>query len=249
MSNQPLVSIILPVYNAVATIENAIASALQLTYSNKELIIIDGGSNDGSIEIIKSFNGRIAHFQTEKDTGVYDAINKGIAVSKGEWIYILGADDRFHSSGIIEKIFSGGNKHDKIIFGQVKNVGRLHPRIPELHKSRFDHAIRWRNTLHQQAVFYHRSLFQSFRFDTSLKVLADYDLHLKLYSEKIKWQEVDVVVAVCQAQGISKRFDRQLYAEELRMKKKRMGFLFWLISVPVVAGKYIFKKITSYMHF
>ncbi len=245
MSSQSLVSVIIPVFNAEKSIEKAIEGVLHQTHANKELIIIDGGSTDRTLEIIKSFNGRIAQFQSEKDKGIYDAINKGLDLAEGEWIYILGADDRLNNPEVIEKMLDAGTKNDKIIFGNVKNEGRLHSRIPEIHASTFDGNIRWRNTLHQQAVFYHRSIFDDFRFDTTFKVLADYDLHLKLFIERVKWKKAPVIVAVCHAQGLSKRFNRGLYKEELRMKKKRMGILFWAISLPVVVGKYFFKKFTS----
>ena len=96
------VSIITVVYNASSTIEDTITSVLNQSYPNIEYIIIDGKSNDGSIDIIKKYSNKISKFKSEKDEGIYDAMNKGIAMATGDVVGILNADDVYEHAEVIK---------------------------------------------------------------------------------------------------------------------------------------------------
>ena len=93
-TNIPLISIITVSYNAVKTIEDTIVSVLGQTYSNIEYIIIDGGSTDGTLDIIKKYEDKITYWVSEPDKGIYDAMNKGILKATGDYLFFLGADDK-----------------------------------------------------------------------------------------------------------------------------------------------------------
>ena len=97
------VSVITVVYNDAANIRETMESFFSQTWADKEYIVIDGGSTDGTVDIIKEYAGRLAHFVSEKDAGIYDAMNKGIAAAKGDWINILNSGDRYSSERAIEK--------------------------------------------------------------------------------------------------------------------------------------------------
>src|SRR5512133_3088942 len=88
---RPLISIITVVYNGIKTIEQTIQSVINQPYPNKEYIIIDGGSTDGTVEVIRKYKSDLAYWISERDNGIYDAMNKGIALAKGELIGILNA--------------------------------------------------------------------------------------------------------------------------------------------------------------
>jgi glycosyltransferase involved in cell wall biosynthesis len=90
-------------YNAVLTIEQTILSVINQTYPHIEYIIIDGGSTDGTVDIIKKYANRIAYWVSEPDKGIYDAMNKGIRTAKGEWINFMNAGDLFYSKDTLEK--------------------------------------------------------------------------------------------------------------------------------------------------
>lgn len=98
------ISIITVVYNGEKYLADCIESVISQTYSNIEYIIVDGGSNDGSLEIIKKYQNHITHFISEKDRGMYDALNKGIKMAKGEVVGILNADDILASPDVIASI-------------------------------------------------------------------------------------------------------------------------------------------------
>lgn len=102
MDKNPLISIIIAVYNGEKYIERAIKSVLSQSASNFELIIIDGNSTDNTIDIVKKYSSNISTFITEKDNGIYDAWNKGIKAAKGDWICFIGSDDEFYPPAIMK---------------------------------------------------------------------------------------------------------------------------------------------------
>ena len=100
LSAKPLVSVVTPVYNAEDTIAETINSIISQSYENIEYIIIDGGSNDGTLEIIKAFEDRIAYWLSEKDGGMYEAVNKGFRAARGEIVSYLNADDIYNPGAV-----------------------------------------------------------------------------------------------------------------------------------------------------
>jgi glycosyltransferase involved in cell wall biosynthesis len=102
MKNNPKVSIITPSFNSVKTIEKTILSILSQTYEDIECIIIDGGSTDGTVDIIKKYQDKIHYWVSEKDRGISDAFNKGLVVSSGDYINFQGADDYLLENNVID---------------------------------------------------------------------------------------------------------------------------------------------------
>lgn len=237
------ISVIIPCYNAHSTIESAIQSFIQQTYPHKELIIIDGGSNDGTIELINQYSTSISFFKSEKDRGVYDAINKGIHVAKGDWIYILGADDELYSQKILESISKHFSSNVDILSGRVINLDIAHALVPSLFIPKLGFSAFFRNTLHQQGTFYRKSVLPNTPFSPEFKVLSDYRTHLLLMKQKARFLLIDEIISKCRATGLSKRFDKSLYKEEWEIKKSTIN-LFWLMlnffTIPI---KYFSKKL------
>jgi putative colanic acid biosynthesis glycosyltransferase len=236
------ISVIIPCYNARNTLQRAVRSVYMQTYTNMELIIVDGKSSDGSVDLIRSFERKPNVFISEKDSGVYDAINKGIDASSGQWILILGADDALLNKDVLSELMNLKAESTDLIFGYVENESPGNSFIPLLHKSEFGKGLTWKNTLHQQSVLYKKSLFDSFRFNTSYKILADYDFHLYLLTQNVSGQFVSTIVAKCGSEGLSKRFTLALYREELRIKKGRLKTHLYLLNIPWVILKFLAKK-------
>src|SRR5690606_10153742 len=107
MEHQPLISIIIPTYNSAKTLRQALTSVVGQTYKKIEVLIIDGCSNDDTLVIVQSYAAEDSRLKwvTEPDNGIYDAMNKGIQLAKGEWLYFLGSDDKLHDEYVLEKIF------------------------------------------------------------------------------------------------------------------------------------------------
>jgi putative colanic acid biosynthesis glycosyltransferase len=241
--SQPTISIIIPVFNAKRTLESALRSIWEQSLRAHEIIVIDGGSTDGTTDLIKNHQADITHWISERDSGVYDAINKGIQKATGDWIYILGSDDRLASNDVLETITPHLTSSSSLAFGSVRNVNIKQSMVPEVHISSMGAGLYVRNTLHQQSAFYRRSLFANQLFDASLKVLADYDFHLHLLLLGERGQQVDLVIAECEASGLSKQFTRSLYLEEFQLKRKRMGLVKALLLAPIIFGKFLLKQL------
>jgi len=200
------ISIITVVYNAAATIEQTILSVVKQDYSNIEYIIVDGGSTDGTLEIIKKYEDKIEHWVSEPDHGIYDAMNKGLTHATGNYIYYLGADDCLLAPTSISQVvsFLQDNPEVDVLCASVMMVDSVY-RIEKVYSSNFSEAdvLSGYNTPHQ-GMFVRREILQKHRFDTSYHIAADYKNFLKFYLDPdIKLQKTDLIVAYYANDGIS----------------------------------------------
>ena len=116
----PLVSVVTVSYNAVDCIERTMQSVFGQTYANIEYIVIDGGSNDGTVGIIQKYASRIDYWISEKDRGIYDAMNKGIRQARGEWISFINCGDEYCGSNVLEEVFhSAIENRTGVIYGNI----------------------------------------------------------------------------------------------------------------------------------
>src|SRR5882724_3849250 len=175
MDQSPLVSIITIVYNGEEHIEGTIKSVLDQTYPNIEYILIDGGSTDGTIEIINKYRHAIAFFISEKDSGISDAFNKGIRRANGEIIGIINADDWYENDTVAKVVEQIGDSD--ISYGDL--------RLLKNGKTDFilkgDHNYLDREmTINHPTVFAKRKCYEQFGlFDIKYKCAMDYDLVLR----------------------------------------------------------------------
>ena len=246
MSGPPLISVIVPVFNAGTTLEKTLLSIIRQDFNSFEIILVDGGSTDQSTEIEQRYKSWLKHLVCEPDRGVYDAMNKGIEKSVGEWLYFIGADDELASENVFSRFFVNNHAASgiDILFGSVINVGIRNKLVPTLHTSSFGPKLRWKNTLHHQSAFFRRSLFHDSKYNISYKVLADYDFHLHCLKTGVRAKFHPAVVARCGASGVSKKFTWSLYAEELRIKKKQLSIFYFLLNIPWICAKYLAKNLS-----
>ena len=113
------ISVVTVCYNSVDTIEETMLSVLNQTYSDVEYIIIDGGSTDGTVDIIKKYADRIAYWVSEPDNSIYDAMNKGIAVATGDYINFMNSGDSFASKDSISNVLTNIKEDIDIVFGDT----------------------------------------------------------------------------------------------------------------------------------
>ena len=224
-----------------------IAQALDSIAAQKnvqlEVIVVDGANEPAAFQSLPTYSFPIA-FIHEKDNGVFDAMNKGIAVAKGEWIYLLGSDDLIANENTLSHLISRGAQAD-VVFGKVENTGLSHSATTKIHIPSFPNGMFWKHTLHQQGVLYKRALFQERNFSTSYQILGDYEFHFHLKNKNVKVEYVNETVARCDANGLSKRYVWKLYAEEIRLKNEYLNALQMLVIFPFIVAKYVFKKLTK----
>jgi len=197
--SNPKVSIVIVVLNAVKTIEAAIISVMNQDYPNYELIILDGISTDGTIEAIKKYQNNIKYFNSEKDSGIYDAMNKSIKRCTGDWIYFLGADDKLHNNEVLSSVFATTYKENSIIYGNAYYTHRQ--------KVRFGNISRYamsKHNINHQTIFYPRQLFNNYKYDLRFKVVADYYLNLQLYfNSNYHFKFVNLIISDFNDRGTS----------------------------------------------
>jgi hypothetical protein len=168
------VSVIIPTYQASATLEQALASVVGQSYPDKEVWIIDGQSTDATLEIVRQYAAQhsFIRYVSEKDSGIYDAMNKGIALAQGDWLYFLGADDRFFSPNALADALADVPPESLLLYGRVWNQAQQ--RLVHYEDNTLDTAFFLTDTLCHQAVLMHRRAFALLgTFDLSYRLCAD----------------------------------------------------------------------------
>ena len=187
------ISVVTVSYNAVHTIEETILSVLNQTYSNVEYIIIDGGSIDGTVDIIKKYADRLTCWVSEPDNGIFDAMNKGISATTGDYINFMNAGDKFASPDVLEAITSHIQSDTTIAYGNWNIVieGSSSPRTP-LNPS----YIRRQIPFCHQASFYKATYQKEHLFPEKYKLIGDYKIVYDAYKDsKVKFQYIPITIA------------------------------------------------------
>lgn len=229
--NPPLISIITVTYQAAKTLVRTINS-VATQVSVYEYIVIDGGSTDGTLDIIRSNQHMIGYWSSESDKGIYDAMNKGIAKATGQWVYFLGADDALRPDILKVMLPILSTSGSMLIYGDVKyDYGKYF-------RSEFSLLTILHNTIHHQASFYKRSLFSSFSYDASLKIIADYELNLIIYLQKIHHSRINQLIADCSGGGNSYNVELSLL-ETNAIRKKHVGTIVNFFLTKILKVKYL----------
>ena len=237
------ISIITITLNAERYLEQTIASVVNQTHSNREYIIVDGGSTDGTLDIIKKYESEIDNWISEPDNGIADAMNKGIDLATGDYILFLHSDDYLINSSVLERASEYLGDCFDIFFFQV-----LHD-IHGQNQVSSNRPLRWLTNFKMgschQGQLCSRKLFQRIgKFDTSFKIDMDYDLILRAYRAGASCNSVNMPLAVMRLIGISSRMDwkslRERFDEERRVHFKncttvwmRLLYIFyWMMYLP-----------------
>ncbi|HEX4849989.1 MAG TPA: glycosyltransferase, partial [Puia sp.] len=167
---RPLFTIIIPTYNSEKTIQNALNSVLTQSFTDFEILILDNLSNDSTEAIVQSNRERDPRIRlyAEKDNGIYFAMNKGISLAEGEWLYFLGSDDKLHQSSVLQRISENlKDSNCRIIYG---NILGSHGK----YDGYFDYDKLLENNISHQAMFFHREVFDRVGvFNTKYRTHAD----------------------------------------------------------------------------
>lgn len=206
---QPKISIITVCLNAVNTIEATINSVLSQTFKDIEYIVVDGASTDGTVALLEKHQQQNElKFISEPDAGVYYAMNKGLQLAHGEWVFFIGSDDVFFDGQVLERIFSKEYEKEEIIYGNVKF---LHSGV--IYDGPFDHEkISTKNICHQ-ALFIRKTVFDKIgSFNTKYKMSADFEFNTRWMGMDLPSLYVDETIVVYNEKGLSGQvWDKVLY--------------------------------------
>jgi glycosyltransferase involved in cell wall biosynthesis len=218
---RPLISVVVPTWNSESVLPQALKSLAEQTFLDFEVIISDGASSDGTLNVAAGFAAALAHLRVDSrpDTGIYDAINRGVRLSSGEWFLVLGSDDRLHASDTLAAVAmhlqSAGPV--QMVYGDVRMMapnqsgvppgGRLAGAMP---LSRLFYS-----NICQQSIFYRRKLFDELGgFNERYRLYADWDFNIRAaFEAPTQW--IDVVVADYAANGISATSVDQRFLDDM----------------------------------
>lgn len=239
------VTVITVVYNGVISIESTIKSVINQSYSDFEYIIIDGGSKDGTIDIINKYKKNLTYFVSEKDSGIYDAMNKGISNSHGKWLIFMNSGDTFYNSNVLSNVFSKNYENVGVIYGSVNCYDKfksvvIYPKSISALKNNMSFC--------HQSSFVKIELLQKNKFDTKYKIAADYNLYYNLYNQGIKFENCNMCIANYQVEGgLSSRNGYLGAKENLLINGKWMDnkhrILFYYKTLLFYTGFYLKKNL------
>lgn len=194
-NNNMKYSVITINYNHKEGLKRTIESVIYQTYTKFEFIIIDGGSTDGSVDIIKQYAENITFWVSEKDNGVYHAMNKGVAHAHGDYCIFMNSGDCFHSPKALESV---SDYEEDIICGQVSTFPSGH------HKSTISLVDLMRISLPHQAMFIKRELLVKHPYDEKYKILSDWKFCIEnLILDNCSFRNIEVVISDYESGGIS----------------------------------------------
>jgi len=248
MAQTPLVSIITPSYNQAQYLEETIQTVLDQDYQNLEYIIIDGGSDDGSVDIIQRYADRLAYWVSEKDQGQTDAINKGFARASGEILAWINSDDTYLPNAVFEAVeFLVTHPQAGLVYGDANLIDSNGEVIGKFPARQTDYKRLRRGYVHipQQATFFRADLWQQVGpLDPSFYFAMDYDLWVRIsrvapiYYHPHLWANFRL-----HGSGKSVAEDSRCWPEMLRVHERegggRLSWLFFKAKIRPVAYAWI----------
>ena len=201
VENKPLISIITVVFNGMEYLEQTIQSVINQSYDNVEYIIIDGGSTDGTLDIINKYEEQIDYWISEKDSGVYDAMNKGIDLANGKWINFMNAGDSFYNNKILDEVFKNNLNGMDIVYGDRQVVYANHK--TKIVKAKELNLIWQGKPMCHQSCFVESLYHKKNKFILKYDICDDFKFIYDAYQEKAKFYYIDRVIAKYLIGGLS----------------------------------------------
>ncbi len=235
----PILSVIIPTYNSEKTIESCLTSLIFQTYQNFEICILDGCSSDETISKAKNICSSFKNLKiiSEPDQGVYDAMNKGIDIAQGDWLYFIGSDDELVDINVFTDIFKNSTlKKYGIVYGNARVLGDTSwGKTGQVYDGIFNiRKLLVKNICHQ-AIFYRKELFQRFgKYNLKYPVCADWEMNIRLFT-KTDSLYLDRIIANFYSGGLSsKPFNDPIKGDLKRIKQNAII-------------EYNMRKITSFL--
>ncbi len=225
---KPLVSILMAVFNSATFLEKAILSVLKQDYANLEFIIVDGGSTDGTIDIIRKYEHAINYWVSEPDRGISDAFNKAVILAAGDYFNFQGAGDYPVSDSVVSEMMLGVDaQNDMLICGRVQRVTETEEEkviwiAPKHYTSKFNkRSLLFKMPLPHQALFTHRRMFELYGlFDTDNIFTMDYEHLLRAYKHFPEVKLKDIVFSAWREGGVGTGRMLEHLREQVKIKEK-----------------------------
>lgn len=242
LPNKPLITIITVIYNGAAHLEETIQSVIGQNYSNVEYIIVDGGSTDGTLEIIRRYEHAIDYWMSEQDTGIYDAMNKGVTLATGDWVNFMNADDFLFNHNVISNIVLEIKNQEHffpVFYGKLYLINSKKEIVCTLgkHWRVAKNELKYRLSIAHQSAFTNRhAILKAGGFNTNYKISSDYELTLRLLCKSDAFFVENLVIAGMRIGGISSNPKNSLMIiKEYRSAQKANGYkyphIYWILAL------------------
>lgn len=235
---QPKFSIITITYNAASVIRPTLESVMSQTYTNYEYILIDGGSTDDTVAIARASGIEFAHIISERDNGIYDAMNKGMALATGDYLCFLNAGDAFHASDTLKtivKAIEGEENLPDVLYGETAEVDSERNFV-RMRRLQVPENLTWRSFKNGMLVchqaFYARRDIAPL-YDLGYRLSSDIDWCIKVMKRARKMVNVNAVVVNYLQNGLSLQYHRKSLVERFKVMCRHYGLL------PTI-GKHIY---------
>jgi glycosyltransferase involved in cell wall biosynthesis len=220
--DKPLISIITVVFNGEKFLEETIQSVINQTYDNVEYIIIDGGSTDGTVDIIKKYEDKIDYWVSERDKGIYDAMNKGIDLACGKWVNFMNASDVFYSNQVLKHIFVNIKIDNYALVAgpyQLNNTNDIF--YPQQRKN----LVKYGELLscHQALFFNKKQLGKHIYYNLNYKIHADNDIMMRIIKFNFSVYYTNEIVVIFETGGISSQVNRKIFPEKYKIIFNNFG--------------------------
>ncbi len=219
IASENKISVLIPTYNSGDTLSIALQSIADQTYKNVEVVVMDGASNDNTLEIAESFSGKIPGLMiySGKDSGVYDAMNNAMKNATGDWLFFMGSDDRVYNENVLEKMVGHfENSNSKVFYGNVEVVGDAGwASDGSIYDGKFDTLKLLNQNICHQAIFYNREFIvnEIGEFSLDYPVISDWDFNLRCWA-KSPFEYVELTVCNFAAGGVSTHGNDVAFAKD-----------------------------------
>jgi glycosyltransferase involved in cell wall biosynthesis len=231
----PKLTVITIVFNNVRDIKRTIESVVNQTYQDIEYLIIDGASTDGTLEIIKQYENQVSKIVSEPDKGIYDAMNKGLALAKGDFVLFMNSGDEIYDNQTVEYIFN--QPEADIYYGETEmfnddweSLGQRRHKAPKTFNWR---SFKYGMNISHQAIYIRKSITEP--YDLQYKYSADIDWIIKAAKKTSRIINVNRYVAKYLVGGMSKKKHKKSLIERFKIFTKYYGFTSNLINHGVIA--------------
>lgn len=251
MNELPYISFIIATFNSGNSLVSTLESILSQTYPRFEIIVIDGGSSDETVNILKSYGDKIIYWVSEGDRGIAHAFNKGIQVANGDYINFQGSGDTLTGNGVLSEIFTNRDFLEDFVIARINRVANTSEKkvlwASKRNKIKFNYnTLVWRMSLYHQALFTSKSYFQHYgEFDEKLKYSMDYEHVLRSFNGKPSIYTSNVIFSNWRKDGLGENNELEIFSEynliKLRHGIKPRLFLFFVNYFIIL--KFYLKKI------
>lgn len=246
MAATPKISIITVVYNAESLIERTIKSVSEQSFKNIEFVIIDGGSTDNTLSVIQKYKNVIHCLISEKDKGIYDAMNKGLRLAKGEYVLFLNAGDELYEKDTLEKIFNNNTTAD-IFYGNTAVINKNGNIIADRRLTPPE-KLTWKSLRYGMCVshqsFIARRLLCDF-YDTNYKIASDIDWVINVLKQSENTCNTHLYISKFLEGGTSNKRRNQALKERFQIMVKHYGWIGTILNHIYILLRYPFHLLSK----